>query len=235
MSDVFPDNCGWGATSEPAHCRGATFKSGFLKIQVSSCAKHPSDAVKLPGTTVCLPPDHVIQIHDGQSKNTTNITLLFDQLICAIFGWGDLSPSTEMIAFRFKNHTHKIFTKFAAKFHTHTLFFKLFHRHFVTNLPNSLCTCSVQQSSSTTNANSETGQMAVCCQNLMLGAHGSHSVLSVLVGMLLKIFGLFLNMPCMWHPPLPTHIAQHSVAVSTLTLSSWYQIYITAQITCLMC
>ena len=40
----------------------------------------------------------------------------------------------------------KIFTKFAAKFHTHThtLFFKLFHCHFVTNPTNSLCMCSVQ-------------------------------------------------------------------------------------------
>jgi len=26
-----------------------------------------------------------------------------------------------------------------------------------------------------------------------------------------------------WHPPLPTHIAQHSVAVCRLPLSSWYQ------------
>jgi len=25
-SDVLPDNCGWGATREPAHCRGATSK-----------------------------------------------------------------------------------------------------------------------------------------------------------------------------------------------------------------
>jgi len=39
----------------------------------------------------------------------------------------------------------KIFNKFAAKFHTHALFFKLFHCHFVTNLMNSLCMCSVQQ------------------------------------------------------------------------------------------
>ena len=39
----------------------------------------------------------------------------------------------------------KIFAKFAAKFHTHTLFFRLFHCHFVTNPTNSLCTCSVRQ------------------------------------------------------------------------------------------
>jgi hypothetical protein len=39
--------------------------------------------------------------------------------------------------------------------------------------------------SSTTNAHSETGQMAVCCRNLTLGA------LSMLVGALFKKFGLF--------------------------------------------
>jgi hypothetical protein len=47
--------------------------------------------------------------------------------------------------------------------------------------------------SSTTNAHSETGQMAVCCQNLPLGAFSSHSASSVLVGELFKKFGLFLN------------------------------------------
>jgi len=46
------------------------------------------------------------------------------------------------------------------------------------------------------NAHSETEQMAVCCQNLTLGALSSHSVLSVLVGTLFKRFGLFLNKPC---------------------------------------
>jgi hypothetical protein len=35
--------------------------------------------------------------------------------------------------------------------------------------------------------------MAVCCQNLTLGALSSRSVLSVLVGALFKKFGLFLN------------------------------------------
>jgi len=39
------------------------------------------------------------------------------------------------------------------------------------------------------------GQMAVCCQNLTLGALSSHSALSVLVGMLFKKFSLFLNTP----------------------------------------
>jgi len=37
--------------------------------------------------------------------------------------------------------------------------------------------------------------MAVCCQNLTLGALSSRSALSVLVGALFKNFGLFLNTP----------------------------------------
>jgi hypothetical protein len=45
--------------------------------------------------------------------------------------------------------------------------------------------------SSTTNAHSETGQMAVCCQNLTLGALSSRSALCMLVGALFKKFGLF--------------------------------------------
>jgi len=49
--------------------------------------------------------------------------------------------------------------------------------------------------SSTTNAHSETGEMAVCCQNLTIGALCNHSELSVLVGALFKKFGPFLNMP----------------------------------------
>jgi hypothetical protein len=49
--------------------------------------------------------------------------------------------------------------------------------------------------SSTTNAHGETGQMVVCCQNLMLGVLSSRSALSVLVGALFKKFGLFLNTP----------------------------------------
>jgi hypothetical protein len=57
------------------------------------------------------------------------------------------------------------------------------HCHFVTNLMNSLMT----------NAHSKTEQMAVCCQNLMLGVLSSCSMLSVLVGMLFKKVGLFLN------------------------------------------
>jgi hypothetical protein len=47
--------------------------------------------------------------------------------------------------------------------------------------------------SSTTNSHSETRQMAVCCQNLPLGALSSRSAPSVMVGELFKKFGLFLN------------------------------------------
>ena len=69
----------------------------------------------------------------------------------------------------------------------------------------SSCSCSFQViihkraqfsgCSSTTNAHSEMGQMAICCQNLTLGALSSRSALSVLVGALFKKFGLFLNTP----------------------------------------
>jgi len=47
--------------------------------------------------------------------------------------------------------------------------------------------------SSTTNAHGETGQLAVSCQNLPLGALGRRSASSVLVSELFKKFGLFLN------------------------------------------
>jgi hypothetical protein len=46
-----------------------------------------------------------------------------------------------------------------------------------------------------TNAYSETGEMAVCCQNMMLGALSNRSTLSMLVGVLFKQFGLCLNTP----------------------------------------
>jgi len=49
-----------------------------------------------------------------------------------------------------------------------------------------------------TNAQSEMRQMALCCQNLTLGALSSRSALSVLVGTLFKKFGLFLNTPHMF-------------------------------------
>jgi hypothetical protein len=47
--------------------------------------------------------------------------------------------------------------------------------------------------SSMSDAHSETGQMAVCYQNLTLDVLSSRSALSVLVGTLFKKFSLFLN------------------------------------------
>jgi len=44
--------------------------------------------------------------------------------------------------------------------------------------------------------------MAVCCQNLTLGALHSRSALSVLAGALFKKFGLFLNKPPILHQGL---------------------------------
>jgi len=47
--------------------------------------------------------------------------------------------------------------------------------------------------SSTSNTHSEMRQMAVCCQNLTVGTLSKRSELSMLVGMLFKKFGIFLN------------------------------------------
>ena len=66
MSDVLPDKCRFGATHEPVHFHGATSKSSFPTIQASSCAQYSSNALKRPGTTVCLPSDHMVQIHEGK-------------------------------------------------------------------------------------------------------------------------------------------------------------------------
>ena len=156
MSDVLPDNCGWGATREPSHCRLATSKSGFPSVQSRSCAQPPSNALKLPATPVCLPSDHVVQIHNEQC--------LSNQKIQPTTPWSLTDSSSLSLSFLSSRRPFpqphavlavclvkqmkclcKIFTKFAAKFHTHTLFFKLFHCHFVTNPTNSLCTCSVRR------------------------------------------------------------------------------------------
>jgi hypothetical protein len=44
-----------------------------------------------------------------------------------------------------------------------------------------------------TDAHNETGQMAVCCQNLTLGAPSSRGALSLLVGTLFTKFGIFFE------------------------------------------
>jgi len=59
------------------------------------------------------------------------------------------------------------------------------------------CACAqIGGCSSVTNGHSETRQMAVCCQNLPLGALNSCSALHVPVGALFKKFGLYLNNHC---------------------------------------
>jgi hypothetical protein len=70
--------------------------------------------------------------------------------------------------------------------HVHKLFVGLIRRTACARAQFSGC-------SSTTNAKSDTGQMAVCCQNLPLGALSSRSAPSLLFGELFKKFGLFLN------------------------------------------
>ena len=116
------------------HCRGATSKSGFPTIQASFCAQHPSNVLELPGKTFCLPSDHVVQIHDGHG--------LSNQKTQPTSPWS-LTNSSMLFLVEHLAHTIlpvclvkqlkclcKIFPKFAAKFHTHALFFKLFHCHF---------------------------------------------------------------------------------------------------------
>jgi len=90
----------------------------------------------------------------------------------------------------------KIFTKFAAKFHTHTHTHTLFFNFIVTLSLIWQTACAHDQfsgCSSTTNAHSEMGKIAVCCQNLTMSVLSSRSVLSVLVCTLFKQFSLFLN------------------------------------------
>jgi len=73
------------------------------------------------------------------SKYTTNNTLIFDQLIRAyVLVEETLSPVLPVCLVKQLKCLCNIFTKFAAKFHTRTLFFKLFHSHCVANLMNNL-------------------------------------------------------------------------------------------------
>ena len=93
----------------------------------------------------------------------------------------------------------KIFTKFAARFHTH-----MFFSSFIVTLSlirrTACARAQISGCSSTTNVHSEMGPMAVCCQNLMLGVLSSRTALSVLAVALFKKFGLFLNTPRTFHP-----------------------------------
>jgi hypothetical protein len=94
-------------------------------------------------------------------------------------------------------HTHKhthtnTHTQTHTQTNTHTLFFKLFHCHSDEQLVHVLSSADVARRF---NAHSETGRMAVCFQNLTLGALSSRNALSVLVGALFKKFDIFLSTP----------------------------------------
>jgi hypothetical protein len=64
----------------------------------------------------------------------------------------------------------------------------------------------------TTNAHSEMGQMAVCCQNLMLCA------LSVLVGMLFKKVSFFLDLPILLCTVVTTELIKQEYLLSDIPL-----------------
>jgi hypothetical protein len=77
----------------------------------------------------------------------------------------------------------------------------VFANFFITFSPIRRTACARAQfsgCSSTTNNHSETGQMVVCYQNITLGALSSRIAFSLLVGVLFKKFGIFLNKPCMF-------------------------------------
>ena len=78
------------------------------------------------------------------------------------------------------------------RYHVHKLFVGLIRRTACARAQFRGC-------SSTTNASSEMGQIAVCCQNLPLGALSSRSAPSLLFGELFKKFGLFLNTDLLFH------------------------------------
>ena len=76
----------------------------------------------------------------------------------------------------------KIFTKFAAKFHTHTHCSSSSFIVTLSLIQQTACACAQFSACSwTINVRSEKVQMTVCCQNLMLGALSRRSVFSVLV------------------------------------------------------
>ena len=129
----------------------------FPTIQASSCAQHPSNTLKLPGTTVCLPYDHMVQIHGG--------LCLSNQKTQQTTPWSLTDSSVLFLV--------------AAKFHTHThcssssFFVTLSLIWWTACAPAQFSGCSPM-----TNARSEMGQMAICSQNLTLGApcSGWHAI-----------------------------------------------------------
>ena len=162
--------------------------------------------LKLPGTTVCLPYDHVVQIHDGQclsnkktqpttpwSLTDSSVPFLVEETISPYVWLSNWNVSVYFLPSLQKKFTY---TRCSSSSFIVTL--SLIRRIACARSQFSRC-------SSTTNAHSETGRMAVCSQHLALGALSSRSGLSMLVGALFKKFGLFLNKPCTFHLSQGTH------------------------------
>ena len=95
-------------------------------------------------------------------------------------------------------HTH---THTHTHMHTHSCSSSSFIVTLSLNRRTACARTQFSRCSSTTNAHSEMGQMAVSSQNVMLVVLSSHSMLSVLVGALFKKFGLFLNTPRILYIP----------------------------------
>jgi len=80
----------------------------FPYFKVSSCAQHPSNALKFPGKTVCLPSDHVVKIHDeqclsNQKTQPTSSWSLTDSSVLLLVE-KTVSPSTVATAPWFQHH-----------------------------------------------------------------------------------------------------------------------------------
>ena len=84
----------------------------FPQFRSLPAHSNPSNALKLPCANVCLPSDHVVQIHDGQclsnrkKKQPVSPRFLTDSSL--LFSAEEtLSPSTATIASWFQHHAHK--------------------------------------------------------------------------------------------------------------------------------
>jgi hypothetical protein len=141
--------CQVTADEELVHCCGATSKSGFPMIQASSCTQHPSNTLQLPGKTVYhlttwykFMMDNVFPIKrhnqhhlDIWPTHPCFLWLSVWLIRSSPYAW----LSNWNVSVKFLPSLQQNFT------HTKVAFFKLFHCHFVTNLTNSLCTCSVRR------------------------------------------------------------------------------------------
>jgi hypothetical protein len=131
-----------------------------------------------------------------QSKNTTDITLIFDRLSRAFFFFvrGDPFVKSSPCAWLCnRNVSVKCLPSLQQNF-THTPCSSSFFIVTLSQIRRTACVhVQFSRCSSTINAHSETEQMTGCCQNLRLGALSSRITLSLLVGALFKKICLFFN------------------------------------------